>query len=292
MKKKGKVLIKYTMRKFKRNILSFLMITIGAIIAAFSLERFLVPNTILDGGVTGISIIINNLSNIPLSMLIIIINIPFLIIGYKNLGKAFLIKGGYGMFIYSFMIDFFKRYKPITEEPLLAVVFGGVFLGIGVGLVLKNGGCMDGTESLSILINKKTNISVGQIIFLINILIYSVAGILFGWDRTMYSLLTYFISYKIIDTIEDGFKNTKAVMIITDNCNEIIENIQKKIGRTCTVIKGEGAISGDKNILYCVVTRVEINEIKNIIEDIDESAFITVTDVAEVIGNFKKRGDR
>lgn len=272
----------------KEKIFPYVMITLGAVLAAFALEEFLIPSTILDGGITGISIIINQLSGIQISVIIIILNIPFLLIGFKQLGKEFLIKGIYGMLLFSIMLTEFKDMANVTETELLAVVFGGVLLGVGVGIVLRYGGCLDGTEIVAMLLSKKMNFSTGQIIFFINIAIYTLAGILFGWDRAMYSLLTYFISFKVIDMVEEGMEQAKAAMIITNEAEEIAKMIYDRLGRTCTILEGEGLISGKKTVLYCVITRIEINGLKHIINEYDGSAFVTITDVAEIIGNHIK----
>lgn len=276
---------------FREKIVPYIMITLGAVLAAFSLEEFLIPSTILDGGITGISIIINQLSHIQMSIIIIVLNIPFLILGFKQLGKEFLVKGTYGMLLFSVMLSVFKDMPGVTETELLAVVFGGVLLGVGIGTVLRYGGCLDGTEVVAMLLSKKMNFSVGQIIFCINILVYAAAGILFGWDRAMYSLLTYFISFKVIDMVEEGMEQAKAAMIITNESEEIADMIYKRLGRTCTILEGEGLISGKKTVLYCVITRIEISELKHIIREYDGSAFVTITDVAEIIGKHIKSAE-
>ncbi|MBQ1896154.1 MAG: YitT family protein, partial [Clostridia bacterium] len=179
----------------KRNLLRLLeysMITAGAIIAAFAIEEFLVPNTILDGGIVGISIIINNLTKIRLGLLTFVLNLPFLLIGMKKMGRGFILRSAYAMVVFSAFLEVFADLKQVTEETLLAVCFGGLILGIGVGLVIKFGGCLDGTETVAILLNRRFDFPVGQIILIFNVIIYGVAGILFGLDRAMYSLLTYF----------------------------------------------------------------------------------------------------
>jgi uncharacterized membrane-anchored protein YitT (DUF2179 family) len=174
---------------------------------------------------------------------------------------------------------------------LLATVFGGALLGIGVGIVVKFGGCLDGTETISILLSKKTNLSVGQIILFFNLFIYSIAGFVFGIDRALYSILTYFISYKLIDIIIIGFDQTKEALIITDKGEQLAKEIFEKIGRTTTTIKGEGLITGKKNIIYCILTRMEINDLKKIVRDMDETAFITISDVSEIIGKHIKSNE-
>ena len=276
-------------KKWIQIAFDYVMMAVGAVIAAFAIEEFLVPCTILDGGVVGIGIMINNLTGITLGLLTLVINIPFLIIGSKQLGKSFVIKSAYSMLIFSAFLKVFERLENATQEYLLAVCFGGVILGIGVGLVIKFGGCLDGTESVALLLNKKYNIPVGRIVLGFNVVIFVVAGLLFGFDRAMYSLLTYFITSKVLDIIEEGFNQAKAAMIITDSAYEISSQIYGKLGRTVTLMEGEGLVSGKKVVMYCVLTRFEINELKEIIKDIDTSAFITITDVSEIIGKYIKQ---
>ena len=191
------------MEKIKSNkiktVITYVMMTLGAITASFALECFLIPNTILDGGVTGISIILSKVTALPLSLLVIVLNIPLIYIGYKNMGKNFLIKVIYCMIVYSFFLTYFEHIDSLTNQMLLATVYGGIFLGVGCGLVIRYGGCIDGTESIAILISKKKPVSVGTIILMFNLIIYSVAGCIFGLDRALYSLLTYFITFKVID---------------------------------------------------------------------------------------------
>jgi uncharacterized membrane-anchored protein YitT (DUF2179 family) len=271
-----------------REVFRFIIITIGACIAAMGLQLFLMPVNILDGGVVGVSFIINYLTKLPMGLVIVVLNIPFFILGYKQMGKSFVIKATYAMILFSVMLEVLEPVDA-TYDELLATVFGGIFLGLGVGLVLKCGGCIDGTEAAALLISKKTRLSVGQIILGINIVIYSVAGCLFGLDRAMYSLITYFITSKVVDMIETGFEQAKAVMIITNNANSIADNIYKRLGRTVTIMEGEGLISGKKVVLYCVVTRLELSELYKIIRADDNSAFVTVSDVSEIVGKHIKK---
>ncbi len=279
-------------------IISFFMLTLGAIIAAYSLETFLIPNTILDGGVTGISIIISKLLSIPLGILVFLLNVPFIYIGFKNMGKDFLVRAIYSMIIFSISLSYFSYFESLTSQMLLATVYGGALLGVGVGLVIHFGGCVDGTESVALVISKKTSLSVGQVVLIFNLVIFSVAGLMFGLDRAMYSLLTYFITFKVIDIVSDGFERTKQAFIITEKGTDMAEEIYKRLGRTVTKIRGKGLISkGEKEVLYCVLTRIEIFELKKICQEMDESSFISISDVSEIIGNHiknnkirKKRG--
>ena len=278
----------FVKNNYLKMFINFFLLTFGAILAACALETFLIPNTILDGGVVGISIIINKLSNFPLGLLVVILNIPFIYVGFKNLGKMFLIRALYSMILFSISLEVFKDLHSFTEDMLLATVYGGLLLGIGVGIIIRCGGCVDGTESVAIVISKKTNFSVGQIVMCFNIIIYSVAGFLFGFDRALYSLLTYFITFKVIDFVSEGLEQAKAALIVTSKGTHLSNEIYKRLGRTTTTIKGKGLISGEKEVMYCVLTRVEIFELKRIVEEMDESAFVTILEVSDIIGNHIK----
>ena len=271
-----------------KTLINFIFIIIGAAIAAYALEGILVPNSILDGGVTGISIILNILFGWKLGILIFIINIPFLYVGYKNLGKKFLLKAVFSILVFSILLEIFHNVGVLTENKLLATIYGSLILGVGVGLVIRSGGFLDGTESVGIVISKNTNISVGQFVLCCNAVIFTVAGFFFGIDRALYSLLAYFITSKIVDEISEGFNSAKAAMIITDHSLDISKAIYTRLGRTTTTLIGDGLISGKKEVLYCVLTRLEISELRKIAEEIDESVFITITDVSEIIGNHIK----
>ncbi len=268
--------------------MSFIMLTIGAVLAAYSLESFLIPNTILDGGVTGISIIISKLTMLPVSVLVLLLNIPFVYLGFKNLGKGFLIRTIYSMVVFSFSLSIFQYFEALTSSMLLATVFGGILLGVGVGLVIHFGGCVDGTESIALIVSKKTSLSVGQVVLLFNLVIYAVAGFFFGLDRAMYSLLTYFITFKVIDFVSEGFEQVRAALIITNKGTDLSKEIYRRLGRTVTTIRGKGLISGEKEVLYCVLTRIEVYELKRIAEEMDESVFITVLEVSDLIGQHIK----
>ncbi len=270
--------------------LSLILITIGAVMSAVALELILIPNSMIDGGMNGISIILNTLFGGSLGIIIFIVNLPFLILGYKQLGKKFVFKAGYGMILFSILLEVFHNYTPIIDDTLLATVYGGILLGVGCGLVIKEGGCLDGTEIVAILINRKKSLSVGQVVFCFNIVIYGAAIFVFGAERALYSLLTYFVSYKVIDMVSDGLNSAKAAFIITDDGSEIASAILKRLGRTVTVLSGEGIIShGDKRVLYTVITRFEVSILKDILNEVDDSSFVTVFDVSEIIGNHIKK---
>ena len=271
------------MNKNLEKAVDVFLLTVGAVIAAFSVEEFLAPNNIFDGGVVGVSMILVGFIPVKLGFLTIIINIPFLIFAWKNIGHSFIFSAGYAMAVFSVC-------SISVDDLLLATVFGGVVLGIGVGLVLKYGGCLDGTEIVGIMVSRKTSLSTGNVIFFINIAIYLIAGLVFGLDSGLYSIIMYFISSKVIDLIESGMDQVKSIMIVTEDGKVIADAIYKNFGRTVTFIRGQGLVSGtEKDILYCVVTRAEIHDIRKMINDMDVDAFTTISDVSEIIGRHIKK---
>ena len=269
--------------------LSLILITLGAVMSAAALKLILIPNSMIDGGMNGISIILNTIFKWPLGLTLFIVNLPFLILGYKILGKKFIFKAGYGMILFSALLEVFNNYTPLIEDTLLATVYGGILLGVGCGLIIKEGGCLDGTEIIAIIVNRKKSLSVGMVVLGFNVVIYGIAIFVLGIDRALYSLLTYFVSYKVIDMVADGLNSAKAAFIITDDGKIIADEILKKLGRTVTVLSGEGIIShGDKRVLYTVITRFEVSLLKDILNEVDESSFVTIFDVSEIIGNHIK----
>jgi uncharacterized membrane-anchored protein YitT (DUF2179 family) len=277
-----------TTRKIIQRIM---LITLGAALMAVGLEIFLVPNHVIDGGIVGISIMLSYLTGWKLGIFIFILNIPFFFIGYKQIGKTFALSTLYGIIILSIGTTLLHPVPAFTQDILLAAVFGGIVLGIGVGMVIRYGGSLDGTEILAILFNKKLPFSVGEIIMFFNLFILGSAGFVFSWDRAMYSLIAYFVAYKTIDITITGLDESKSVWIISDNSKEIGEAIMNRLGRGVTYIHGEGAYSGDdKKVIFCVINRLEEAKLKEIVTESDENAFLAVADIAEVRGGrFKKK---
>jgi len=266
-------------------------IIFGAVLMGVGIEEFLVPNQILDGGIVGISIILSHLTGWRLGLFIFILNIPFFFIGYKQIGKTFALSTLLGITVLSITTTLLHNFPVFTEDLLLATVFGGIVLGTGVGIVIRFGGSLDGTEIMAILMNKKLPFSVGEVIMFFNVFIFGTAGFVFGWDRAMYSLLAYFIAFKMIDIVIAGLDESKSAWIISDQAKEIGEAILARLGRGVTYLNGEGAYTGDdKRVIFCVITRLEEAKLKTIVEEIDSSAFLAVGNIAEVRGGrFKKR---
>ncbi len=269
----------------------YFFLFVGAILASIGLEIFLVPNNIIDGGIVGISIITSHLTNLPLGLFIFVLNLPFLIVGYKQIGKTFVISTLFSVTTLALGVTILHPITGITKDILLAAVFGGVTVGIGVGLIIRYGGSLDGTEVVAIILDKRTGFSIGEIVLFFNIFILSSAGFVFGWDKAMYSLIAYFIAFKVIDITVEGLEESKSVIIVSEQPEEISEVLMARLGRGVTVLEGKGAYTGQsKGVLYCVVTRLEIAKLKSIVEEIEPGAFVTFSDVHEVMGGrFKKR---
>lgn len=268
-----------------------LLMTVGAALVSVGLEIFLVPNKIIDGGIVGVSIIFSHLFNIPLGIFLTLLNLPFLFLGYKQIGKTFAVSTLFAVLVMSVGTTLLHPVAPITIDPLLAAVFGGIILGIGVGLVIRSGGSLDGTEIVAIMVNKKSPFSVGEIVMFINVFILSSAGFVFGWNQAMYSLIAYYIAYKMIDITIEGFDESKSVWIISDNYKEVGDTIMSRLGRGVTYLNGEGAFTGDsKRVIFCVINRLEEAKLKSIVEELDPAAFLAVGNIHDVKGGrFKKK---
>lgn len=266
-----------------------LFMLLGTFLASVGLELFLIPNNIIDGGITGISIISSHITKLPLGIFIFVLNIPFLIVGYKHIGKVFTLSTLFSVISLSVIVSMLKPISAVTNDTLLASIFGGIIIGIGVGLVIRNGGSTDGTEIVAIILDKRTGFSVGEIVMFMNLFILSSAGLIFGWDRAMYSLLTYFIAFKVIDITVEGLDESKSVIIISDKYEEITDALLIKLGRGVTLLDGKGAYSNvPTNIIYVIISRLEISTLKSIVNEIDELALISIGSV-DVSGKSLKK---
>lgn len=273
-----------------RFIKNIIFITLGVFITAFALESFLIPNSVIDGGIIGISMILSHITKWNLGILVIILNLPFIILAYKKMGAKFVFQTMYGCIVLAFALNLFAHYK-VTEESFLATVFGGIILGVGVGFILKNDASLDGTEILSLTLAKKFGCSVGEFILGINLFIYFAAGKVFGWESAMYSILTYFVASKVIDIVMEGFDSSKSVRIVSDEAGTIGNALIDKLDISVTYLKGIGGYSGqDKDLIYCVISRLEMPKMLDIIQEIDPKAFVSVVNVHEAYGGrFRKK---
>lgn len=273
-------------RQIKNYILQWLQLFVGAVIASIGLELFLIPNQVIDGGVVGLSIMGHFMADgVPFGVFLVVLNIPFLYIGYKHIGKNFAISTVIAVIMLSICSEYAAEFPKVTNDPFLAAIFGGIIDGIGVGIIMRAGGSLDGTEIVAIIADKHTVFSVGEVVMFINLFILSGAGLLFGWDKAMYSLVAYFVIAKMIDVVTKGFDETYAVMIVTKDPIEVTDELNAQLGRGVTILHGQGGYTKlPKEILYCVVNRLEVTKVKEIVLSMDENAFVTINSVYDIVG--------
>ncbi len=272
-------------------IINLFFCTLGALIAGFALECFLVPNEIIDGGIVGVSIMASYLTKINLGIFLIILNIPFLLMAFKEFGKRFVLMALYSVAMLAVFVNIISDNLPvITREPLLVAIFGGAILGVGVGLVLKNAACMDGTEIMAIKISKKYPYSVGEIIMFINVFIFGTAGFVYDWEKAMYSTLAYLVAYRAIDAVIQGLSEEKSIRIISDKGMELGQAIIERLNKTVTYIEAQGGYSkARKTMVYCVIPRIELSKLKEVVASVDKDAFISIENIHEVYGKRYKK---
>ena len=277
----------------KAEIKSSLYILLGIIAAGFGLNGFLLPNKFIDGGVTGVSLLLTELTQLPLSILIVLINIPFIFLSYFTLGKSFAIKTLLAIIGLGLCVAF-VHFPIITNDKLLIAAFGGIFLGAGIGLTIRGGGVIDGTEVLAIYISKKMGVTIGDIIIIINVLIFGSAAFLLSIETALYAMITYFVASKTLDFIVEGIDEYIGVTIVSSHCKEMRDMIVQTMGRGVTVYKGAKGVGkrgerDDLDIIYTVITRLEINKLNTEIEKISSTAFVVMTSVKDTRGGMIKK---
>lgn len=271
----------------------FFLITIGVFSAAFGLESFLLPNSFIDGGATGISLLISELAGIPLYVLIIVVNIPFIVLGYKILGTGFAAKTAMAITGLAIVVAF-VHFPNITKDHLLIAVFGGFFLGAGIGLSVRGGAVIDGTEVLAIYLSRKLGTTIGDIIIIVNILIFSAAAYFLSIEIALYSMITYLSASKTLDFIIEGIEEYTGVTIISTHTEELSQMISEKLGRGVTIYSGKSGYGKkgkkqDIDIVYSVVTRLELNKLNTEIEKIDPNAFVVMNSIKDTKGGMVKK---
>jgi uncharacterized membrane-anchored protein YitT (DUF2179 family) len=279
---------------FIRQLRDAALIILGMLSAGLGLKGFLLPNGFIDGGVTGISLLISELTNWSLPLLIIVINIPFVYLGYKNIEKIFALKTLTAIIGLALCLLFIS-YPVVTSDNLLVAVFGGFFLGAGIGLAMRGGGVLDGTEILAITLSKKISISIGDVILIINIIIFLVAAFILSFDRALYSILTYLAAARTIDFLISGIEEYTGVTIISSRSEQIRRMITEELGRGVTIYKGKrgygmhGHQLDETDILFSVVTRLEVAKLKAEIEKIDLQAFVIMHGIKDTKGGMIKK---
>ena len=268
------------------------LISAGAFIYAFGVNYFFVANKLADGGIAGISVILHYLFNFNISMTYLVLNVPLVIMGYKLIGGKFIVKTFYGTAMTSLAFRVFQNYLGPMDDKLIASIFGGLIIGIGLGTIFVGGGSSGGADILVKILNKYFDIPVGKAFLALDSFVLSVLGILFGRDIFMYTLVGLFISTKAIDFIQDGVDKAKALMIISNKSEEIKNEIMKQTGRGVTIINARGGYTNDnKEVLYCILGRYEVTTVKRIVKNIDRKAFMSISEVSEVLGEgFKDLG--
>lgn len=273
-----------------RELLNLTLIVAGAFLAAMGLHGFLMSSNFIDGGVTGISMLLQKTTGLPLSLLLPLINLPFIALGYRQIGVAFAIRSAFAIALLAVILAVF-HFPDVTKDLVLTSVFGGVFLGAGIGLAIRGGAVLDGTEIAALLISKRSHLlKVGDIILGINVVIFVSAIFVLKVDEALYSILTYVTAARTLDLIIYGIEQYTAMTIVSERSSAIRERIMDELGRGVTIYKARGGKSGiEQEILYCVVTRLEIGKVKAIIRDIDQSAFVVTHALSDVQGGMVKR---
>lgn len=274
---------------------NIVLLTAGIFSAAFGLKGFLLSSRFIDGGVTGVSMLLSEIMHLPLAVLIFVINVPFIAIGYRQIGKVFAIRSSLAITGLSLVL-FFVKFPDVTPDKLLTSVFGGLFIGAGIGLAIRGGGVLDGTEIAALLVSRRSHLlRVGDIILIFNIVIFLAAAFFLGVESAMYSILTYVAASKTIEFLLHGVEEYTAMTIVSTRSEEIKEAIVTKLNRGVTVFSGHGGIGStgatddNRQILYCVITRLEIGNIKSTTNRIDPNAFITTHTLSDVQGGLLKR---
>ena len=279
--------------KLKINAGKVALIILGVFLASFGLKSFLLPNHFIDGGITGISLLTYQLTGIPVSIWIIVFNAPFIVMGARQISKTFAIKTTLAILALASLI-YFIDFPVITDDKLLISIFGGFFLGAGIGLAIRGGCVIDGTEILAVYINRTSILSMGDIILLINVLIFIVAAFILNIETALYSILTYLSASKTVDFIIQGIEEYTGVTIISSKSAKIREAITKKLGRGVTIYKGERGLENSQfknkgiDIIFTVVTRLEVSKLKEEVELIDHKAFIVMNTISDTKGGIIK----
>lgn len=277
---------------------TFLWLAIGAFLAAVAIRIFLVPNQLIDGGVVGIALIISRLyGDSYLSYAMVLLNIPFLYWAYAAIRRSFVVYMLIAVFLFAGFLMALQHAPAFIADPLEIIVFGGAILGIGVGLIIRHGGCLDGTEILAILINRRTGFTVGQVVLFINVFIFTAYGWIFqDWHIALRSLMTYIVAFKMIDLVIVGLDELKSALIISSKPKELGNAIMNELGLGLTIMHGRGGFSGDtREILFVIIERLDLSELKEIVLRVDPTAFMAIEDLHEVVYGkqgvmpFKKR---
>lgn len=282
--------LKISTRNFFRDVL-FILLGIGS--ATFGLKGFLLPNDFIDGGATGIALLFHELTYPPFALMLILVNIPFMLLGYNTIGKAFTIRAALAIAGLAIAAAIFND-NPVTNDKLLVAVFGGFFLGAGIGFTIRGGAVIDGTEVLALYLSRKFSTTVGDVITVINVIIFGAAAYLLSVDIALYAMVTYLAASKTVDFIIEGIEEYTGVTIVSSHSEEIKEMIIEKLGRGITLYKanagyGKHGHAEEKNVIYTVITRLEISKLNSELQKIDPNAFVVMTPIKDIKGGMIKK---
>lgn len=278
----------------RRTLVDSFLVVLGVASAGFGLKGFLLPNHFVDGGATGISLLISQTTGISLSLLLVLVNIPFMILGFTQIGRNFGIKTGVAIALLALTVAVVP-YPVVTADKLLVSVFGGFFLGMGIGLAVRGGAVLDGTETLAIYISRRTALTIGDVILIFNIFIFSFAAYLLGIETALYAVLTYLAASKTVDFVIEGIEEYTGVTIISPKADEIRKMIIVKLGRGVTMYKGSGGFGKggmkfhDQQIIFTVITRLEISRLQTELDAIDPNAFVVMHSIRDTRGGMIKK---
>ena len=279
-----------TIKAFFRDLI---LISLGILSAAFGLKGFLLPNDFIDGGATGIALLISQLTDAKFPVMLLLINVPFLLLGLGTIGRAFTIKASLAI-VGLALATAFIHFPLVTDDKLLVAIFGGLFLGVGIGFAIRGGAVIDGTEVLALFLSRRLGTTIGDIITMMNVFIFGAAAYFLSVDIALYAMVTYLVASKAVDYVIEGIEEYTGVTIISSHNDEIKEMIINKLGRGITVYRGKGGYGkhghdDQKNILYTVVTRLEISKLTTEVEKIDSNAFVIMTAIKDIKGGMIKK---
>ncbi|MCO6477833.1 MAG: YitT family protein [Phaeodactylibacter sp.] len=272
----------------------YFLILLGTLSAGFGLKGFLLPNKFIDGGVTGISLLVEVVTGIPLSLLLVAINLPFLLLGARTISRQFAVRSIIAIVILSLLVHYVS-YPVITDDKLLIAIFGGFFLGMGIGLSVRGGAVIDGTEVLAVFASRKTSLTIGDVILIFNIIIFSFGAYILSVEIALYAILTYLAASKTVDFVIDGIEEYMGVTIISEYSDDIRIAITEKLGRGCTIYNGRRGYGKDKNLLrrtdivYTVITRLELAKLQTEVDKIDGEAFMIMSSIKDTRGGMVKK---
>lgn len=278
------------MRSLRRELKNALFIALGVLSAGMGLKGFLLSSRFIDGGVTGVSMLAAEVAGVPLSILIPVLNLPFVALGYRTIGRAFAVRSAVAMAALAIVLAT-VHYPDVTPDRLLTAVFGGFFIGAGIGLSMRGGAVLDGTEMAALLVSRRSALlKVSDVILGLNVVIFLAAAFFLGVESALYSILTYFAASRTLDFVVHGIEEFTAVIIVSSESEQVRAAITAELARGVTVLRGRGGVSdAEQDVLYCVVTRLEIGKVKGVVRSLDPSAFVIVHPLADVDGGVIRR---